>query len=419
MGVCLAKLHRVVVTGVAGLSPLGNDWESIQKHLENNISGVSYQPEWEAYEDMNTRLACVVPDFELPSSYTRKKRRGMGRVSLLSVYASDLALQDAGLLGDDPEMESIADGRTGVAYGSSSGCTAATLEFTNLLTTSTLRGLNSTSYLRMMPHTTAASISIHFGLKGRIIPTSSACVSGSQGIGYAYEAIHYGRAERMVAGGAESLCPSQAAVFDTLFATSTKNDTPTETPAPFDVSRDGLVIGEGACSLVLESLESAQERGAKIYAEIIGFGANSDGVHATRPDRDMMGQAMKLALEDADISAEEVGFVCAHGTATEHGDIAESQATADVFGFKPTASYKGHMGHTLGACGALESWFSIEMMNRGQFAPTLNLSEPDDRCGDIDYVMHSMRDIDTDIVVNNNFAFGGVNSSLVFKRWGI
>ncbi len=405
--------YRVVVTGMAGFSPLGLDLEQSFASLENNRSGIRYMPDWDAVPDMDTRLAGPVEGFTLPESYTRKKTRAMGRVSLMSVRASELALEAAGLLAD----ENLADGRTGVGYGSSSGCTKAVQEFNNLMTPGSTSRLNSTSYLRMMPHTTAVSIAMHFGLKGRIIPTSSACTSGSQGIGYAYEAVRYGRVRRMLAGGAEGLCPSQAAVFDTLYATSTRNDSPTTTPAPFDVNRDGLVVGEGACTLVLERLEDALERGAPIHAEIVGFGTSGDGAHATRPDTEQMAAAMQLALEDAGLSGSDIGYVNAHGTATEHGDIAESQATAAVIGRVPTSSLKGHTGHTLGACGALESWMAIEMMNRGRFAPTLNLHDVDPRCGELDYIQGAMRCLETDHVMNNNFAFGGVNSSLIFRRW--
>ncbi|MEC9406742.1 MAG: beta-ketoacyl-ACP synthase [Pseudomonadota bacterium] len=408
----MAKPNRVVVTGMAGFCPLGGSWDEIADRLGRHVSGIQYMPDWDQYEDMRTRLAGVIPQFELPASYTRKKTRTMGRVSKLAVRASELALEQAAFPLETADLTEV-----GVAYGSSSGCTAATMELSQFLGGDGRSGVSSTSYLRMMPHTTAANVSMHFGLKGRIIPTSSACVSGSQAIGYAYEAVRFGRIEAMVAGGSEALCPSQAVVFDMLYATSTKNDTPTQTPSPYDAERDGLVIGEGGCSFVLESLESAQRRGATILAEVVGYGASSDGAHATRPSQDMMAHAMRQSLKDAGIPASEVGFVCGHGTATDHGDVAESQATAEVLGFKPMASYKGHMGHTLGACGALESWFAIEMMNRGRFDPTLNLHTPDPACGELDYLMGESRDIDTEYVMNNNFAFGGVNSSLLFRRW--
>ncbi len=204
---------------------------------------------------------------------------------------------------------------------------------------------------------------------------------------------------------------------DSLYAASRRNDAPELTPRPYDTERDGLVIGEGAGILVLEELEHARSRGAKIYAEIVGYGANSDGTHITQPQQETMQRCMELALRDAGIRPEQVGYVNGHGTATEKGDIAETQATAAVFGRVPLSSQKSYFGHTLGACGVLESWFSIEMMNSGWFAPTLNLDNIDSLCGDVDYIRGQGREIHTDYVVNNNFAFGGVNTSLVFKRW--
>jgi 3-oxoacyl-[acyl-carrier-protein] synthase II len=222
----------------------------------------------------------------------------------------------------------------------------------------------------------------------------------------------------MIAGGAEELSATQAAVFDTLFATSTRNNTPHSTPAPFDANRDGLVIGEGAGSFVLEEMESALERCAPIIAEIVGFGTNSDGQHVTQPAAETMSMAMKLALEDAGVPPQEIGYVNAHGTATDLGDVAESQATRDALGWKvPTSSLKSYMGHTLGACGAIEAWLTLQMMEEKWFAPTVNLTEVDPRCADLDYICGTGREIDTDYVMSNNFAFGGVNTSLIFKRW--
>ena len=287
-----------------------------------------------------------------------------------------------------------------------------------MLLNSVADGLNANSYIRMMPHTTAANISIFFGLTGRVIPTSSACTSGSQGIGYAYEAIKFGRLPMMLAGGAEELCPTEAMVFDALYATSLKNDTPHLSPRPYDAARDGLVIGEGAGMLVLESLEHAQARGARIHAELVGFGSNADGQHATKPEQATMKQAMMLALEDAGLQADAIGYVNGHGTATEQGDIAETQATHELFGNRmPISSQKSFLGHTLGACGALESWFLIEMLKRDRYIQTLNLTHIDPRCGDLDYIVAAPRVMQHEYVMNNNFAFGGINTSLIFKRW--
>jgi 3-oxoacyl-[acyl-carrier-protein] synthase II len=257
---------------------------------------------------------------------------------------------------------------------------------------------------------------VFFGLKGRIVPTSSACTSGSQAIGYGYEAIQQGKQTLMLCGGAEELSGPGAAVFDTLFATSTRNDEAALTPRPFDRSRDGLVVGEGATTLVLEEYEHALARGARIYAEIVGFGCNSDGSHITQPTSETMAVAMRMALRDAGLAAEAIGYVSAHGTATDRGDVAESHATASVLGAQvPISSMKSYVGHTLGACGALESWWAIEMMREGWFAPTINLQEPDPECAALDYITGEGRRLDATYVMNNNFAFGGINTSLIFK----
>ncbi len=407
-------MNRVVITGMAGISALGSDWASVQQAFQSGRSAIRHMPDWSRFAELNTRLAGPVEDFRVPAHWTRKQLRSMGRVSQLAVRAAELALEDAALLGD----ASITDGRMGVACGSSVGSTAEIRAFGNMLLNGVTDDLNANSYVRMMPHTTAANVGIFFELKGRIIPTSSACTSGSQGIGYAYEAIRYGRQQMMLAGGAEELCASEALVFDALYATSQQNDTPELTPRPYDRDRDGLVIGEGGGMLVLESLDHALARGARIHAEVVGFGSNSDGTHITRPEAATMRVAMEMALADAGLPPEAIGYVNGHGTATEQGDIAETQATHALFGSNmPISSQKSYLGHTLGACGVLESWFSIEMLNRDWYAPTLNLRNIDPRCGELDYLQGDGRRMSNEYVMNNNFAFGGINTSLIFRRW--
>lgn len=407
-------MKRVVVTGMAGITSLGSDWASIEANFSANRSGIRYMQEWDRFTELNTRLAGPVDDFVVPGHWTRKQLRSMGRVSRLSVKAAEQALEHAGLLDD----ASIRDGCMGVACGSSTGSTEEIKAFGNMLLNSVADGLNANSYIRMMPHTTAANISIFFGLTGRVIPTSSACTSGSQGIGYAYEAIKFGRLPMMLAGGAEELCATEAMVFDALYATSLKNDAPHTTPRPYDAGRDGLVIGEGAGMLVLEELEHALARGATIHAELVGFGSNADGQHATKPEQLTMRRAMELALEDAGLSPDAIGYVNGHGTATEQGDIAETQATYALFGSRmPISSQKSFFGHTLGACGALESWFSIEMLNSDRYIHTFNLNSVDPRCGELDYLIGAPREMHHEFVMNNNFAFGGINTSLIFRRW--
>jgi 3-oxoacyl-[acyl-carrier-protein] synthase II len=407
-------MRRVVVTGMGGVSALGSAWPEIEVGLRARRNRVRYMPEWEVYRDLNTRIAAPIDDFSPPAGWSRRQLRSMGRVSQLAVRSSEIALEQAGLL-NDPVLRS---GKMGVACGSSTGSTPDIKDFATMLITGDSPSLNANSYVRMMPHTTAANVGIFFGLRGRVIPTSSACTSGSQGIGFAYESIKIGRQTLMLGGGAEEMCPSEAMAFDMLYATSRRNNAPASTPQPYDRDRDGLVIGEGGGMLVLEDLEHARARGARIVAEIVGFGTNSDGAHVTRPEQETMRIVMELALADAGLPPSAIGYVNGHGTSTEHGDIAESRATSSLFGSRmPISSQKSYLGHTLGACGALEAWFSIEMMNRCWFAPTANLQNVDPQCGELDYLMGEGRKLDVEYVMSNNFAFGGVNTSLIFRRW--
>jgi len=408
-------VKRVVVTGVGAISPLGHDWASVHARLREGRNAVQHMAEWDKYDGLNTRLGVPAAAFTLPPEYNRKSTRSMGRVALMATRASQLALADAGLLGD----ALVGSGRLGISYGSSAGTPSAVGDFGRMFAQHSTEGITANTYIKMMSHTAAVNIGVFFGITGRIITTSSACTSGSQGLGYAFEAIRWGRQVAMLAGGAEELDASEAAVFDTLFATSVANDTPQATPRPFDSARDGLVLGEGACTFVLEELEHARARGASILAEIVGYGTNSDGQHVTQPSAATMAQAMRLALDDAGLPPSAIGYVNAHGTATKHGDVAESRATHAVFGAgMPISSLKSYMGHTLGACGALEAWITIEMMRSGWFAPTINLVDVDPECAELDYLVGHGREIRTDTVMSNNFAFGGINTSLILRRWG-
>ena len=335
-------MKRVVVTGFGALSPLGHDWPSVFAALKSLRNVVEVVDGWSEYEGLHTQLGARARPFELPAHYNRKSTRSMGRVALMGTRASELALADAGLLGD-PLVRS---GRMGVAYGSSAGTPAAIGDFGRMIKDKTTEGINANTYIKMMAHTAAVNIGVFFGLTGRVITTSS------------------------------------------------------------------------ACTLVLEELGHARARGARIHAEVLGWGTNADGTHVTHPHPETMAQAMRLALADAGLGPGAIGYVNAHGTATEQGDLAESKATHDVLGGRvPVSSLKSYMGHTLGACGALEAWMTIEMMREGWFAPTLNLDEVDPRCAPLDHIAGGGRLVDTDIVMSNNFAFGGINTSLIFKRW--
>ncbi len=398
---------------MGGVTALGETWAEVEARLRSRRNAVQRMDDWDRYEMLHTRLAAPVPDFKAQAHYPRKMTRSMGRVSLFALRATELALTQAGLAKDP----CISDGRMGIAYGSSAGSIEPIGVFGNMLNTGSMKGVSATTYIQMMPHTTAVNVGVYFGLKGRVIPTSSACTSGSQAIGYAYETIRSGRQSLMVAGGADELSAPAAAVFDTLYATSTRNDAPQSTPRPFDKSRDGLVVGEGAATLVLEDLEHARARGARPIAEVVGFATNSDGIHVTQPDSQQQARAMTLALTDAGLPPTAIGYISAHGTATDRGDIAEARATRQVLGEAvPLSSMKSYIGHTLGACGAIEAWWTIEMMRGKWFAPTLNLEHPDPACGDVNHISGEGRKLDIEFAMKSNFAFGGVNTTLIFRR---
>lgn len=406
-------MRRVVVTGIGLLSPLGLSYGETLNAVRTGASGIRTVPEWSEYQGLRTRLGATLPTFQPPAQFTHKQVRSMSRNALVATMATEQALGSAGLLGADL----LRGGRVGIAYGSGIGSPEAVGNFCNFLYHKSIRGVSATSYHRMMSHTAAANIGIVFGITGRLIPSSSACTSGSQAIGFAYETIKYGIQDIMIAGGSEELAPAIAAVFDVLFACSVQNDSPTTTPRPFDLTRDGMVVGEGACSLILEEREHALRRGSPILAEVVGFGTNADGFHITNPNPVTMEQAIRLALNDAQIGPEAIEYINAHGTGTIVGDIAESHATAAVFGGDvPFSSLKGHLGHLLGACGAAELALTIGMMTEGWLVPTRNLRTIDDRCANLDYVVGANRDVSIRTAISTTFAFGGVNTAIVIRR---
>lgn len=402
---------RVVVTGTGIISPIGEDWAAVYASLKAKQNAVQVMDEWVANSKLRSKLAApaVFTDPEFP----RKKTRGMGRVALLAVTAAHRAVFQAGLLNDPV----LSDGSSGVACGVSSGSYKAIKELISVAQPDVPNLLDATTYVRYMPQSAAVNISVFFSLKGRLVTTDVACAAGSLAIGSAYELITAGKQKIMLAAGSDELSPFNTAIFDTLFATSLKNDTPKATPAPFDKNRDGLVIGEGAGCFVLEEYEHAKARGAKVLAELVGFAQNCDGRHITQPNRIMMEAVMRQAIEDAGLHPEDIGYVDAHGTATDVGDVEEAHAVYSVFQRPiPISSQKSYTGHTLGACGVLEAFFAINMMKEQWFAPNLNLMEVDERLPNLGYVTGDGLHLDTEYVMSNNFAFGGVNTSLIFKR---
>ncbi|MBX3251008.1 MAG: beta-ketoacyl-ACP synthase [Myxococcales bacterium] len=404
--------RRVAITGVGLTSPIGHDLDAVSSALREGRHGIRPFPEWEAHPEMLTRLGAPC-DLAL-DRWSRKVTRTMGRVALLALHATERAVEAAAL--DEATMKS---GRTGLAYGSTHGATAAWERFAlTLERPNALLGLGSNAYLKFATHTCAANLAVHYGIRGRVSSTCAACVSASQAIGAGYEAIRHGLQDVMICGGAEELHYINVGVFDVLQATSTKyNDRPDESPRPFDRARDGLVVGEGAGTLVLEAWEHAEARGAPIFAELIGYGTSCDGTHITAPSPDGMESAMRLALDDARVAPSEVDYVNAHGTATTVGDVEEAKATWRVFGESvPVSSTKGFTGHTLGACGAIEAAFCLAMMRDDFLAPSRNLSLVDPEVAPLDFIVGSARRAHPEVAVSNNFAFGGINTSLVFRR---
>ena len=394
-------------------SPIGNELDEVSVALQAGRGGIQAVPEWPERYKMNTGVAGLVAGVSR-KLYPRRKVRTMGRVALLAAYASERAVAHAGL-----SAERIGDGQVGLAYGSTHGSSSETESYCReVFRTDSLEGIGGSQFLKFMSHTCAANLAEFLGIRGRVQPTCSACTSASQAIGAGYEAILSGGAEAMIVGGAEEAHFIPAGVFDVMFAASSKyNATPEATPRPFDAKRDGVVIGEGAGTLVLERYDIALARGATIHGELLGYATNCDGIHLTRPSWEGMARCMGLGLRSAGVSAAAISYVNAHGTATELGDIAESKAMAEVVGAKtPVSSQKSYTGHTLGACGALESIFSLLMIREGFIAPNRNLSEVDPRCAMLDYVRDEARMAQLDCVLSNNFAFGGINTSLVFRR---
>ena len=403
--------RRVVVTGGGIVSSLGiaddEVWRSL-KALENKVAAM---PEWEVYEGLRPHLAAPVTA-EL-RAFSRKETRSMGRVAILALNATENALEKAGLLGS-PELTS---GSTGISYGSSAGDVDALVDFYRLLIDKDSSSLSASTYIKAMPQTCAANLSVHYGLTGRLITTNTACTSGSMAVGYAYEAVANGIQDIMIAGGAEELTPADAGVFDALFSASTDNAHPSRTPRAYDKTRDGLVVGEGAGTLILEEYEHAVRRGAKIYAEVAGFATNTDGTHITHPNQSTIEAVMRMALKAAGLEPEDIGYINMHGTATVSGDVVESRAVHNVFGGRvPVSTLKSYTGHTLGACGAIEAWCSIMMQTNKWFCPNLNLVERDEEVAPLDFITGEGREIDCEYIMSNNFAFGGINTSLIFRR---
>jgi 3-oxoacyl-[acyl-carrier-protein] synthase II len=408
----MSQKRRVVITGVGLNTPLGNTLPEVFQNVAEGRSGCSYMSQWDS-SHLRTRIGSVVKNFD-EKSIPRQFRRSMSRVALLATDATSKAISDAGLKETDLQNE-----RTGVAYGSTMGGTSAIEKFFDGLSSDNpTNAILSSTFLQIMSHTCAASLVMTYRIPGRVIASCVACAASTQAIGFGYEAIRNGEVDRMVCGGAEEMHISMTLVFDSLHATThLYNSTPSLTPRPFSRDRDGLVVGEGACTFILEDLESALARGAKPYAEIIGFCTNADGNHMTNPSVDGMERVMRGAIASAGLQASDIDYVNAHATATPVGDVAESKAILRALGPDvPVSSLKGHFGHLMGACGAVESAVCLGMMRENLLVPTLHLSEVDPECGQLNYLKGGTTAARVDTVLKNSFAFGGINASLVLRK---
>jgi 3-oxoacyl-[acyl-carrier-protein] synthase II len=340
----------------------------------------------------------------------------MGPVAYYACQVAKEVLAQAGL-----ESEFISSGRMGVAFGSIHGSPSIQRNVYKRYysgSKSDFATIGAVDYLKSMVHTTAVNITKMFGITGRVISSSTACTTSSQSIGYGYESIKYGLQDAMLCGGADEYDTATVAVFDNLLACSTDfNDTPHLTPRPFDVRRDGLVVGEGAGAVLLEAYEFAKHRGADILGEVIGFTCNNNGGDMILPNAHGVSEAIRNGIENAGISPEDVDFISAHATATKMGDVVEAQAIHKIYGDRPLVSgLKSYMGHTMAACGAIETLLALYMMAGGFVAPTLNLDEIDERCAIIRHVTQ-LREEDIRIATIQNFAFGGVNTTLFIKKF--
>jgi 3-oxoacyl-[acyl-carrier-protein] synthase II len=405
--------RRVVITGMGSISPFGRGVNILIESLFAMKSGVTKIPGLADFGGLRTHVAALVADMD-PREIPRKYRRSMSK---MSIYAT-LASQEAVSQGNVKETM-LSGGRLGISMGSTVGSPIATQEFfEDFLTYRSLERMRATTFFQIMNHSCATNVAQTLGIAGRILAPSSACSTGCQAIGYGFEMIASGKQDMMLCGGADEFHPLSPATFDVMSAASVRyNDTPHLTPRPFDRDRDGVVCSEGSGVLLLETLDSAQKRGAPIFAEIAGFATSSDISNIADPNTESIEACIRLALEDAGMKADGIDYINAHATGTIQGDIAESTAIGRVFANDvPVSSLKGHLGHTMAACGALETIASIAMIDKGCLIPTLNLENIDPLCGNIRHV-RQIETADIKTVLKNNFALGGVNTCIVIRGY--
>ncbi len=408
--------RRVVATGIGVISPLGNDLPTTWAEIIAGHSGLGPITHFDT-TGFKTTIAGEVKNYEVTRYFAAKEARRMDLFAQYALIAAREALQDAQIVFDDGLKR-----RTAVIIGSGIGGIGTVTEQTLVLNERGPSRVSPFLIPMILPETAASMVAIEFGLKGPNMAVTSACATGGNAIGEAYEMIRRGVADVALCGGAEAgVVPISVAGFSVMRALSERNDEPQKASRPFDKDRDGFVVGEGAGVLVIETLERARARGAHIYGELVGYGTTDDAFHITAPDEDGLGAVacMRMALESAGLAPDRVDYINAHGTSTPLNDVAETKAIKAALGNHAyrtlVSSTKSMTGHLLGAAGALEAALSLKAMETGIVPPTINLDNPDPQC-DLDYVPHQARRTDLGVVMSNSFGFGGHNVCLIFKR---
>ena len=411
--------RRVVVTGLGAVTPLGNDVETTWEGLLSGRSGVEriecFDP-----SDLDVQIAAEVRDFDVEERLGRREARRNDRFTLLALEAAHQAVEDSRIDFTEPGIDRE---RVGALIGTGIGGVLVLLESHDVYRTRGPRRVSPFMIPSLMPNAASAVIAMRFGLKGTNFAVSSACATGSHAVGEAATMIRRGDVDAVICGGTEAaIHPLALAALANMHAVSTRNDEPWRASRPFDAERDGFVLGEGAGVLILESLEHATERGARIRGELVGYGGTCDAFHIAAPEETGEGaaRAMRLALGDAGTAPDEVTYLNAHGTSTLLNDGIETQAIRAVFGEHAdrlaVSSIKSMIGHLMGAAGAVEAVACIRSLETGWVPPTINYENPDPAC-DLDYVPNEAREIGVRVALSNSFGFGGHNACLVFRRW--
>jgi 3-oxoacyl-[acyl-carrier-protein] synthase II len=407
--------RRVVVTGLGAVTPLAVGVEQSWEALCQGKSGVGRLTKFDA-SGYKTQIAAELKDFHPEDFLEKKKVRRTDPFIHYALAATRMALDDAGL-----SIDSASAGRVGVGLGS---CAGGIMTYEKNLFALHQEGPGSVSpffVTGFIANMAAAEISMVFGAKGPSRCIVTACATGSDSIGDAFRLIQHGQADAMIAGGSDAyILPVGIAGLDRMRAISRRNDEPEKASRPFEKDRDGFVLGEGAAVVILEELGLARRRGANVYAEIVGYGSNLDGFHVTEPDWENQAKCIKLALDDAGISAGDIDYVNAHGTSTQLNDLAETKAIKSALGeysrSVPVSSNKSMIGHLLAGAGAVEAIFTILTMRDGIIPPTINYDTPDPEC-DLDYVPNVARKGEVNTAISNSFGFGGFNATLVFRKF--